>query len=79
MLEKSKKALKITFWRTAEKIKINSPSITIPFRKYASENIDLSNGKFARNAAKHSDVCFFHILRTNLAQNTSVIYFQISF
>lgn len=42
LLRKSKKALQITFWRTAEKIKINSPSVTIPFGNYASENIEVT-------------------------------------
>ncbi|MGI8670855.1 MAG: SMODS domain-containing nucleotidyltransferase [Aridibacter sp.] len=42
LLQKSKKALQITFRRTADKIRINSPSVTIPFGKYASENIEVT-------------------------------------
>ena len=42
LLRKAKKALQYTFWRTADKIKINSPSVTIPFGNYASENIEVT-------------------------------------
>ena len=42
LLKKSKKELQKTFWRTAERIRINSPSVTIPFGQYASENIEVT-------------------------------------
>jgi hypothetical protein len=42
VLREVKEALQYTFWRTADKIKVNSPSITIPFGKYASENLEIT-------------------------------------
>ncbi|HSK72682.1 MAG TPA: nucleotidyltransferase, partial [Pyrinomonadaceae bacterium] len=41
-LREVKEALQYTFWRTAGKIKVNSPSVTIPFGKYASENLEIT-------------------------------------
>lgn len=37
-----KKALQFTFHKTAPKIKVTSPSVTIPFGTYASENLEIT-------------------------------------
>lgn len=37
-----KKALQFTFHKTAPRIKVNLPSVTIPFGKYASENLEIT-------------------------------------
>ncbi len=41
-LKEVKEALQYTFKKTAPKIKVNSPSVTIPFGKYASENLEIT-------------------------------------
>ena len=40
-LRKVKECLQGTFWKT-QNIEVNSPSITIPFGKYASENLEIT-------------------------------------
>lgn len=41
-LREVKEALRYTFHKTAPKIKVNSPSVTIPFGVYASENLEIT-------------------------------------
>lgn len=41
-LRRVKEALQYTFHKTAPKIKVNSPSVTIAFGKYASENLEIT-------------------------------------
>jgi hypothetical protein len=41
-LTKVKEALQYTFHKTSLKIKVNSPSVIIPFGKYASENLEIT-------------------------------------
>lgn len=41
-LREVKEALQYTFHKTAPKIKVNSPSVTIPFGIYASENLEIT-------------------------------------
>lgn len=42
VLREVKEALQYTFHKTAPKIKVNSPSVTIPFGTYASEDLEIT-------------------------------------
>lgn len=42
VLTEVKKALQYTFHKTSLKIKVNSPSVVIPFGRYASENLEIT-------------------------------------
>ncbi len=42
-LREVKEALQYTFHKTAHKIKVNSPSVVIPFGTYASENLEITS------------------------------------
>lgn len=48
VLREVKQALQYTFWRTAERIKVNSPAVTVGFGKFASENLEITPCYFHR-------------------------------